>query len=214
MKVKYVTHNLCLRCANLGLGCCSRCRPFILTEDLRLLLRDYSVEEVKAIIEVGLIPTMYLHHLSDSEMNQIYYSWGSSYYRLQTKFVNGSCIALMPGEGCRLGDNRPLICRVWPFWWKSSANLSGSDFPIEVNGDCTMVTLWNMPSDEILRELGYSEDTLRRDLLTLSRAIKEHGEILREAAKREIPPNKLLDRILHLVQGNYLHNGVKSMTKS
>ncbi|MEM2539498.1 MAG: hypothetical protein QXN85_03440 [Candidatus Bathyarchaeia archaeon] len=191
-----MTHGLCLYCASLGLGCCSRCRPFILAEDLRLLLKNYSTEEVKAIVEVGLIPAMYLHHLLDPEMNQIYYFWENAYYRLQTRFINGSCIALLHGKGCRLGDYRPLICRVWPFWWKDGVDLSSGDFPIEINGDCTMAIRWNMPIEEILREFGCSENTIRRELLALSRALKEHGEMLREAARRRIPPNKLLNWII------------------
>jgi len=191
-----VTHDLCLYCASLGLGCCSRCRPFILAEDLRLLLKNYSAEEVKAIVEVGLIPAMYLHHLLDPEMNQIYYFWENAYYRLQTRFINGSCIALLHGKGCRLGDYRPLICRVWPFWWKDGVDLSSGDFPIEINGDCTMAIRWNMPIEEILREFGCSENTIRRELLALSRALKEHGEMLREAARRRIPPNELLNWII------------------
>ncbi|MEM2027408.1 MAG: hypothetical protein QW341_05160 [Candidatus Bathyarchaeia archaeon] len=191
-----MTHGLCLYCASLGLGCCSRCRPFILAEDLRLLLKNYSTEEVKAIVEVGLIPAMYLHHLLDPEMNQIYYFWENAYYRLQTRFINGSCIALLHGKGCRLGDYRPLICRVWPFWWKDGVDLSSGDFPIEINGDCTMAIRWNMPIEEILREFGCSENTIRRELLALSRALKEHGEMLREAARRRIPPNELLNWII------------------
>jgi len=194
-----VTHNLCLRCASLGLGCCSRCRPFILAEDLRLLLKNYSTEEVKAIVEVGLIPAMYFHHLLDPEMNQIYYFWENAYYRLQTRFLRGSCVALVPGKGCSLGNSRPLICRVWPFWWKSGSNPSGDNFPIEINGDCMMATLWSMSPREILREFRYSESELRKDLLTMSKALKEHGEILKEAAKRRIPPNELLSWILNTI---------------
>ncbi|MEM1586361.1 MAG: hypothetical protein QXX99_04820 [Candidatus Bathyarchaeia archaeon] len=198
-EARCVTHNACLRCASLGLGCCSRCRPFILARDLCLLLEEYPVEKIESIVEVDVIPEMYLHHLLDSEMKQIYYFWGSAYYRLQTKFLRGSCAALMSSKGCILGDHRPLICKVWPFWWKNGTNLSEGDFPIEVNGDCTMVTIWNMTIKEILGEFGYSEDALRKDLLTMSKALREHGEILREAAKRRVPPNKLLDWILNII---------------
>ncbi|MEM0217503.1 MAG: hypothetical protein QXM73_01965 [Candidatus Nezhaarchaeales archaeon] len=154
---------------------------------------------MKAIVEVGLIPTMYLHHLLDPEMNHIYYPWKNAYYRLQTRFLRGSCIALVPSKGCSLGDSRPLICRVWPFWWKSGSNLSENNFSIEINGDCTMVTLRNMSPREILREFGYSENELRKDLLTMSKALKEHGEILKEAAKRRIPPSELLSWILNII---------------
>lgn len=198
----YVTYDACLRCASHGLGCCSRCRPFILAEDLRLLLKKYPKDKIKAIVEVDTIPTMYLHHLMDSEMKQIYYFWIGTYYRLQTKFINGSCIALLPGRGCTLGDYRPLICRVWPFWWGSGADLTRNDFPIEVNGDCTMATHWGMSLREILREFGYSESSIRKDLLALSRSIKEHSKILREASKRKVPPEKLLDYILDSILGS------------
>ncbi|MEM1997737.1 MAG: hypothetical protein QW236_07765 [Candidatus Bathyarchaeia archaeon] len=101
-------------------------------------MKNYSIEYVKIIVEADVIPAIYLHHLLDPEMKQIYYFWDGAYYRLQTRFVNGSCIALLHGRGCSLGDYRPLICKVWPFWWKSGADPSLGDFPIEINGDCTM----------------------------------------------------------------------------
>lgn len=154
------------------------------------------MEDVKIIVEVDVIPAIYLHHLLDPEMNQIYYFWDGAHYRLQTRFINGSCIALLHGRGCRLGDYRPLICRVWPFWWKSGTDPSLGDFSIEINGDCTMATRWNMPMKDILREFGYSESAIKRELLALSRALKEHGEILREAERRKVPPKKLLDWII------------------
>jgi hypothetical protein len=53
-----------------------------------------------------------------------------------------------------------------------------------------------MREDEILKEFDTSKDTVRKLLLTLNRALNEHGEILKEAAKRNIPPEKLLDWIL------------------
>lgn len=192
-----MTHGLCLYCASLGLGCCSRCRPFILAEDLRLLMKNYSIEDVKIIVEVDVIPAMYLQHLLDPEMKQIYYFWDGAFYRLQTRFVNGSCIALVHSKGCKLGDYRPLICKVWPFWWKDGVDPSSGDFPIEVNGDCTMATRWNMSIEEILREFGYSEHAIKRDLSALNRALREHGEILRKAAGRKVPPKKLLDWIIN-----------------
>lgn len=195
-EMDYVTHNTCLRCASLGLGCCSRCHPFILTEDLRLILKKHPKDRIRVIVEVNTIPTIYLHHLLDPEMKQIYYFWGGTYYRLQTKFINDSCTALLPGRGCILGNYRPLICKVWPFWWESGTDLSRDDFPIEINGDCTMATHWGMSLKEILREFGCSESSIRKDLLALNRSIKEHGEILREASKRKVPPEKLLDYIL------------------
>jgi len=151
---------------------------------------------VRTIVEVSVIPSMYLHHLSDPEMRVIYYFWGGRYYRLQTRFVNGSCIALIPNRGCTLGDNRPLICRVWPFWWGSEADLSSESFPIEIDGDCTMAVLWNMSPKEILREFGCSERDLRKDLLKLSKALKEHENILKEAKDENVPPKRLLDWII------------------
>lgn len=192
----YVTHSLCLRCASLGLGCCSRCRPFILVEDLRLLLRKHSLGKVKEVVEVGEIPTIYLHHLLDPEMAQIYYFWNGVYYRLQTRFVNGACISLFPGKGCTLGDGRPLICKVWPFWWRSGLKPSKDDFPLVINGDCTMATLWNMPIEDILKEFSLSESVIRKQLLTLNKALEEHSKTLKEAMKKNIPPNMLLDWLL------------------
>lgn len=154
---------------------------------------------MKEIVEAGEIPKIYLHHLSDPEMSQIYYFWGGAYYRLQTRFVNGSCIALIPRKGCALNDSRPLICKVWPFWWMNGSKPSADSFPLEINGDCTMVTHWNMTENEILKEFGTSKDAIRKLLLALNRALNEHGEMLKEAAKRNIPPEKLLDWILKKV---------------
>jgi len=52
---------------------------------------------------------------------------------------------------------------------------------------------------EILREFGYSEEVLRKDHLTMSRTLREHGEILKEVAKRRIPPYRLLDWVLNAI---------------
>ncbi|MEM2273312.1 MAG: hypothetical protein QXX56_03740 [Candidatus Bathyarchaeia archaeon] len=164
-----------------------------------MLLKNYSIEGIKAIVEMNVIPSMYLHHLLDPDMRQIYYFWDGVYYRLQTRFINGSCIALLSGKGCILGDYRPLICKVWPFWWKRRADLSSGDFQIEIDGDCTMATYWKMPVEEILREIGYSERTIKQDLLALNRALREHGKMLREASKKRIPPEKILDWIVNSI---------------
>ncbi|MEM1507236.1 MAG: hypothetical protein QXN40_03090 [Candidatus Bathyarchaeia archaeon] len=51
--------------------------------------------------------------------------------------------------------------------------------------------------DDILREFGYSESAIKRELLALSGALREHGEILREAARRKVPPKKLRDWIIN-----------------
>jgi len=59
-----------------------------------------------------------------------------------------------------------------------------------------MITHWNMTENEILKEFGTSKDAIRKLLLALNRALNEHGEMLKEAAKRNIPPEKLLDWIL------------------
>jgi Fe-S-cluster containining protein len=151
---------------------------------------------VREVVEVGKIPTIYLHHLFDPEMAQIYYFWNDVYYRLQTRFVNGACVALFPGKGCMLGDGRPLICKVWPFWWRSGLKPSKDDFPLEINGDCTMATLWKMSIEDILKEFGLSESVIRKQLLTLNKALDEHSKMLKEAMKRNIPPKMLLDWIL------------------
>ena len=198
--LKYVTHDACLRCASLGLSCCSRCRPFVLLEDLRTMSRTHSEDEVLEIVEVDVVPAMYLHHLSDPEMAQIYYRWGGKHYRLQTKFVNGSCVALVPGKGCALRESRPLICKVWPFWWRSGSNPSTGDFQLEVDGDCTMVTQWNMTVDEVLRELGLSEVLVKRELLALHEALREHCRALARARAMGIPPRQLLSWMLREAQ--------------
>jgi Fe-S-cluster containining protein len=161
------------------------------------MLRAYSEDEVLEVVEVDVVPAMYLHHLSDPEMAQIYYPWSGRHYRLQTSFVNGSCVALVPGRGCALGESRPLICKVWPFWWRSGSDPSAGDFQLEVDGDCTMVTQWNMTVGEVLRELGLSESAVKGELLALHEALREHGRALAKARAMNIPPRRLLSWVLH-----------------
>jgi Fe-S-cluster containining protein len=164
------------------------------------MLRAYSEDEVLEVVEVDVVPVMYLHHLSDPEMAQIYYPWGGRHYRLQTRFVNGSCVALVPGRGCALGESRPLICRVWPFWWRSDSDPLTGDLQLEVDGDCTMVTQWNMTVDQVLRELGLSESSVKRELLALYEALREHGTALARARAVNIPPRQLLSWMLRKAQ--------------
>jgi len=189
--MRYLTHNACLRCASLGLGCCSRCHPFVLFADLALLLRYYSSREVTEIVEVSEILSKYIEHLSDPEMAQIYYPRNGSYYRMQTKFVGDSCIALKPGKGCVLGNNRPLICRVWPFWWKEGTQPLTEKFPMEIDEECIMA-VWKFPMERVLEELNLSEDQIRKELTSMSRALNEHEKILGEVKKENIPATELL----------------------
>ncbi|MBS7628162.1 hypothetical protein KEJ36_05105, partial [Candidatus Bathyarchaeota archaeon] len=197
---------ICLRCASLGLGCCSRCHPFVLFEDIARLWKNSSLDEVKTIIEVAEILPMYKEHLSDPEMAPIYYPWKGSYFRLQTRFVNGSCIALIPGKGCLLGENRPLICKVWPFWWKEGSKPSmDEEFPLEIQSECTMVSSWKFSMEDVLRELGFSESVIRRALFSLKIAIEEHGRILKKAGEENIPPEGLIDWFFegHFWEGSF-----------
>jgi len=166
-----------------------------LLEDLRTMLRARSEDEVLEVVEID-VPTMYLHHLSDPEMAQIYYPWNGKHYRLQTRFVNGSCMALVPGKGCVLGESRPLICKVWPFWWRSGSDPLAGDLQLEVDGDCTVVTLWNMTMEEVLRELGLTESAAKRELLALHEALREHRRALARARAANIPPRQLLSWML------------------
>lgn len=152
------------------------------------------------MVEVAEIPPMYIEQLSDPEMAQIYYAWNGSHHRVQTRFVGDFCAVLKPGKGCILGKNRPLICGVWPFWWKEGMRPSTENFPIEINGECTMVTSWDFPMERVLEELGSSEDMIRGELISMDKALKEHYEILEEAKEENIPATRLLDWFISRVQ--------------
>lgn len=195
-KPKYFTHKTCIICASMGLGCCSRCQPFVLFIDVKHMLRRLTLESVMKMIEVSEAPPMYWEHLSDPEMAQIYYPWRGKFYRLQMKFINGSCIALKWGEGCILAQSRPLICKVWPFWWAEGGKPTEEKFPIEVNGECTMAILWGFPTERLIKELDTSESQIRLQLKFIYYGLSEHYNILQEALRKNIPPNELLRWII------------------
>jgi len=149
------------------------------------------------MLEVSEISPQYFEHLSDPEMIQVYYPWGGSYFRVQTKFLNGSCIALKPGKGCVMQKTRPLMCKVFPFWWVEGADLSTKDFAFEINGECTMVTLWKFPISRVLKELNLSEEQIREELVMMNKALDENHKILDEAKNENVPPTKLLNWLIN-----------------
>lgn|GEM_PF-882219 len=192
----YVSHRSCITCASLGLGCCSRCQPFILYADIKRIVSHVGLGSAKRILECSEIPEAYRDHLEDPEMRMVYYRWGGSWYRIQMKFLAGSCIVLKHGLGCMLSRYRPLICVVWPFWWREGSNPLDEDFEIEVIGECTMAKLWGFTPERIMLELDMDESGLKRDLRGMYIALKENGYVFREAYDRGVEPSKLLEWLI------------------
>ena len=63
-----------------------------------------------------------------------------------------------------------------------------------------MVTQRNMTVDEVLRELGLSEGLVKRELLALHEALREHCKALAMARAMGIPPRQLLSWMLREAQ--------------
>lgn len=192
----YVSHKSCITCASLGLGCCSRYQPFILYADIRRIVSCVGLESAREILECSEIPKAYHDHLEDPEMRMVYYRWDGLWYRIQMKFPTGSCIVLKHGLGCMLGRYRPLICVVWPFWWREGSNPLDEDFEIEVIGECTMAKLWGFTPERIMLELDMDESELKRDLRSMYIALKENEYVFREAYSKGVEPSKLLEWLI------------------
>ncbi|MEM2739403.1 MAG: hypothetical protein QXQ29_01195 [Candidatus Bathyarchaeia archaeon] len=151
---------------------------------------------VRELIECSVIPEAYRDHLEDPDVKMVYYRWGGSWYRIQVKFLGGSCIALKHGLGYILGQYRPLVCVVWPFWWVERSNPLEEDFKIEIVGECTMAKLWRFTPERIMFELDMNEVELSRNLRNMYTALREHRSILEEAYNEGIEPSKLLEWLI------------------
>jgi Fe-S-cluster containining protein len=133
-------------------------------------------------------------------MRQVYYPWDDKYYCIQTKFLNDSCIALKQGKGCTLKEKRPLVCRIFPFWWKEGVTPTADNFPLEFAGECTMINLWNFSIDRVFEELDTSEGHIRKELISMNNALMEHHRIIEEAKKENVPATRLLDWLIRRIQ--------------
>jgi Fe-S-cluster containining protein len=107
--------NICLECVKKNSGCCSSYPAIPLT-----------IKDIKRIKKLGYDTKNFIY-IQRFQKNWIDYSekwWSRSFVKHNDKIYkinmkknkDGSCIFLKPGKGCTLGENRPYICKIYPFW--------------------------------------------------------------------------------------------------
>lgn len=102
---------------------CARCCGDTSHRGRNIYLLDNEVENIS--IRTGLRPLSFVAPASNSGK-----------YRFKMKKRSGKCVFL-EGKACRIYDNRPLVCRFYPFSMKKAGNA----FVFEVAKDCPGIGL-------------------------------------------------------------------------
>ena len=109
------TQHVCLTCSRLQHTCC--------TNGYQVPLTKSDVERIVALghpLASFAKAAEYLPEDLDEDEPEFTASMAvvdGRYYRAGTQHdADGACVFLKKGVGCTLGDKRPTICKMYPFW--------------------------------------------------------------------------------------------------
>lgn len=142
------TNDFCRRCARLGSTCCNN--PLV----------PLTMKDIDRLTSLGYDPDRYLavaRYYLDPELHEDWWlggfaTVGGRRYRATVRRVRGACPFL--SNGCLLGANRPLVCRIYPFWITPNLELI-------YLGDLCLIPKHIPDKVEGLRAIGESCDSIR-----------------------------------------------------
>lgn len=122
---KPLSQNLCLYCTTKRKSCCSNDYYISLTtKDVKNLKKlGYQLKDVAIPCRFTEKQLAHCAGLKDTTilLNKKYYAIALK------KNKKGDCIFLVKGKGCLLGHNRPLECKLYPFWLNKKNQLVYQD---------------------------------------------------------------------------------------
>lgn len=117
---KKTSWHTCLNCKELQKSCCTLGVPLTM-QDIRLIeLLGFKLDEFAEPEEWYKDEIEGCEDWWEASMAKI----DGKMFRLHIKEKkDGNCFFLKHGEGCILGDNRPLHCKIYPFWVDEETNI-------------------------------------------------------------------------------------------
>ena len=175
---------VCIQCSRLkGYGgCCrvpasARDAQFPITLADTQKIQDHTGKSLSEFIEIDkVVPAIEsgFYKLSPLLKDQIVDG-----YRIKLKLrEDGNCVFLEDGKGCTLGENRPLVCKLFPFWPDENGNLSP-----KLGSNCLAKDLADSNKSDILSMLGQKGKELLDATKDLKKNIKEHQKKMRPLLK-------------------------------
>ncbi len=204
--------NICKTCLKNKKGCCA--------DSPRV---PFTVRDIKNIIAKGFnlydfaISSEYKIDKNDEDW------WGKSFIKIKDKFyklnvrkINGKCFFLKDGEGCVLGDNRPLVCKIFPFWIRNDEIVYESknardNFGCMINEDNFSVANGLKLINETEKDIKKYFAGIKKDCL---RNKNEHKKIVRELKNPKlISSHKLAVKKLEMIRDRVLKEVKRKLGK-
>lgn len=127
-----LSQHACMECAYDGDTCCvEMCVPLMIEDIDRICALNHRLEDFAELRDYAD------EDESDHEdwWNAARIALNGGLYRIVLKAgADGNCPFLRPGQGCVLGPNRPLTCRMYPYW------ISPEGAVVLGDQDCPIVT--------------------------------------------------------------------------
>lgn len=181
------TSHSCLECSKNQITCCTLGVPITISDIDRIISLGYKLED---FAEPGEWDDEELEGNEDWWVNSVTEVDGVK-YKIHLKEANdededdGRCIFLRDGEGCVLGDNRPSLCKLYPFWVEEDGKLVYDDLdehfcPINKN---------ILPIEEALKLLNETEQTIKEHYKKIKEDCinnkEKHRELILKLLKKE-----------------------------
>ena len=173
---KKATSHSCLECSKNQITCCTLGVPITIADIDRIISLGYKLED---FAEPGEWEDEELEGNEDWWVNSVVEVDGTK-YKIHLKEANGNeddekCIFLHEGEGCVLGDKRPYLCKLYPFWIEDGELVY--DDPEEhfcpINKNI-------LPIKEALELMKETEETVRENFNNIKKDCIEKQEKLKE----------------------------------
>lgn len=168
----------CLQCAGNEKSCCAESYvPLTIADISAILDLGYTLEEAAQAGEY------YEEYLDDAEpwwragITEI----DGRLFRLTTrKNERAQCVFLREGQGCVLGERRPRVCRIYPFW----VDESGRIIVEPGEEECCRIAEGAVPVERGIRMIDESPASIMEHFLAIKRDCEENGERHRELLER------------------------------
>ena len=168
----------CLQCAGIRESCCAESYVPLTMADLNAILDlGYTLEEAA---EAG---EYYEEYLEDAEpwwragMTEI----DGRLFRLTTrKNERSQCVFLREGRGCVLGERRPRVCKIYPFWVDGQGEIVVEPGEEE----CCLIAGSAASVERGIRMIDESPESIMEHFMAIRRDCEENKERRRELLLR------------------------------
>jgi Fe-S-cluster containining protein len=151
-----ITNNFCLNCSKIQNTCCTFHDHYIpvTIEEIEIIKKQgyeiYDFLTVVAFDEEQLIDEDSWWKECMAKIDGIYFM-----ICLKSQDEKLNCVMLKDNKGCILGDKRPNICKIYPFWIHQDGKIN-----VSANDYCPMIKE-KKTKEEILKIVGESETNIQ-----------------------------------------------------